>query len=406
MALQVWGWGAIALASISLVIALWGHPAVLLIGGLVLGLTLGSASQIGMVAFSPSIEGRDYGLRVVSGTEVKFEFLRQLVGPGERNYARITSAMSKYDLDPLASNPGSETPYLPTSKNWLLIEPDAAQLPAFEEVMPHLNRGGNLTILFSPDQAAASSVREWLSSLGIFLQNTMSLAVAEDPKFGLLNRSAAVLLRNTRAVTGALPSSLLKARESGVLLQSYTARPTSLPRTSGLLTIGFSAEQFSDDAVGEVWEGIHPASLGRHREHQLAAALQGKDLLGNFPDNLVAPIVDLEIAVSMPAYALFENGKVVLSGKFGQPFSGPSSPSENPAGYLINLRNSAVIFIRKWCPNVTQKNTCKKRLLGSDYVEWMVTWVANKKGQINTVELLHERRFSGMGSTVNVVFGQ
>ncbi len=179
-----------------------------------------------------------------------------------------------------------------------------------------------------------------------------------------------------------------------------------MPRTSGLLIVSFSADQFSDDAVGEVWEGIQPALLGRHRERQLAAALTGEDFLAPFPDNLVAPSLGLVPKASLPAYALFDNGKTVLSGRFDFPATGPLSPSENPIGYLADLRDRAVTFIASSCPMTGQTTTCEQRLLGQDAIEWMVTWVADDKGQINAVELLHERRFSGMGSAVNVVFGQ
>jgi hypothetical protein len=406
LALQVWGWGAIALAGIAVIGALWRHPGVLAAGGLTLGLTLGASAQIGQAAFSPAIEGRDYGLRVVSGGNAHFEFLKQLVGPGQRNYARIVSAMAKYDLDPLASTPGSEIPDLPRANRWLLIEPDPRQLPDFEDLIPHLQRGGDLTVLFAPNQAAEPSVRQWLASFGLYIQKTVGLAVAEDARPGLLNRQGAVLLRDTRAVTGVLPTSLLKNWEFDTLLQSYTVRPTTMPRASGLLIVSFSADQFSDDAVGEVWEGIQPGSLGRHRERQLAAALAGEDLPAQFPDNLVAPPIAQSTMASLPAYALFENGKKVLSGQFDSPVPDPLSPLENPVGYLADLRDRAVAFVEGSCPKTSQITTCGKRLLGADSIEWMVTWAADEKGRIGAVELLHERRLSGMGSTVNVVFGR
>ena len=405
-ALQVWGWGAVALAVVAVIAALWSHQMILFAGGLVLGLTITSSAQIGRVAFSASVEGRDYGLRVVAGKKARLEFLKQLVGPGERNYARIISAMAKYDLDPVSSTPGSEVPHLPEAKRWLLIEPDVHQLPRFEDLIPHLQRGGDFAILFAPDQAADPAVREWLVSLGLYVQKAVGLAVAEDSKLGLLNRKGAMLLRDVRPMTGARPTSLLKNRENDVLLQSYTVRPTTIPRTSGVLILGFSADQFSDDAVGEVWEGIQPASLGRHREHQLAAALIGEDFVPPFPDNLLHSILGSVPKAPLPAYAVFENGKPALSGRFAGSATGSLSPSENPIGYLADLRDRVVAFIDLSCPKAGQRTTCQQRLLGQDSIEWMVSWVADEKGQINAVELLHERRFSGMGSTVNVIFGQ
>jgi len=406
LAIQVLGWGAIALTVMAVATALWCHPIFLVAGGFVLGLTLTSSAQIGLASFSTPVEGRDYGLRVVSGASARFEFLGQLVGPGERNYARVVSAMAKYDLDPMASTPGSEVPNLLNSRRWLLIEPDPEQLPAFENLIRHMRRGGDIAILFAPDQAASPKVRQWLASLGLYAQRAIGLAVAEDAKPGLLNRKGASLLRDARAVTGVQPTSLLKDREFDVLLQSYTVRPTKFPRTGGLLIVGFSADQFSDDAVGEVWEGVQPSALGRHRERQLAAALMGKNFLFPFPDNLTLPPTGAVPKVSLPAYAVFENGKAVLSGRFGILPMGPLSPLENPVRYLSELRDGALAFIASSCPKVSEKTKCKQRLLGLDAIEWMVTWAADDKGQITAVELLHERRFSGMGSVVNVVFAQ
>lgn len=406
VALQIWGWGALVLAVVAVAATVLRHPYVLISGGLVLGLVVASSAQVGWVAFAVPVDGRDYNLRVVSGERARFEFLKQLVGPGERNYSRIVSAMAKYDLDPMASTPGSEFPDLQKAKRWLLIEPDGRQLPRFEDVISHMQRGGDLAILFAPDQAADPAVRQWLASLGLYVQKTVGLAVAEDAKPGLLNRKGPALLRDTRAVSGVQPTSLLKDREFDVLLQSYTVRPTIMPRVSGLLTLGFSADQFSDDAVGEVWEGTQPASIGRHRERQLAAALTGGDFLAPFPDNLLAPSVFSDANASLPAYAIFDNGKTVLSGRFDGSTPGPLSPLENPVAYLADLRKRVLAFIAESCPKVGQTTACEGRLLGTDAIEWMVVWVADENGQANTVELLHERRFSGMGSTVNVVFGQ
>lgn len=405
-ALQVWGWGALALAAAALIVPVVPHRFVFGISGLLLGLTTASAAQIGQSSFFGAEEGRDHGLRIVAGSAARLEFLKQLVGPGQRNYARIVSALAKYDLDPVASTPGSEVPLLYRAKRWLLIEPDDRQLPHSEDVIAHLKRGGDLAVVFAPDQAAETGVRQWLASLSLYAQKTAGLAVGEDAKVGFLSRKGAALLRDVRVITGASTTSILKDRESDVLIQSYTARPTVMPRTSGVLLISFSADQFSDDAVGEVWEGIHPSSLGRLRERQLAASLLGQEFAASFPDDLIAPGPTAPADFSLPAYALFSDGKTIISGRFDEQSEGVPSPSENVQAYLADLRTRAAAFIVSSCPTIGRNTICHKRLLGPDSVEWMVTWGSDAKGQPTTVELLHDRRFSGMGSTVNVVFGQ
>ena len=406
-ALHAWGWGALALAALLVFIAIRSHPLSLVVCGLVVGLSLGAATQVGLASFSQSIDRDDVGLRVIAGSSARLEFLRQLVGPGERNFSRIISAMAKYGFDPRANAPGGKLPELVQAKRWLLVQPDARQLPGFDEVIGHLRRGGDLTVLFAPNQAADPTVRSWLRLFGLYTQNAIGLAVAEDPRRGLLSRKGPMLLRDVRNVTSASPNSLLKAREADPLVQSYTVRPTSFPRISGLLNVGFSADQFADDAVGEVWEGVQPSSLGRHRERQLAAILSGKEFQPPFPESLALPSALPVITTSLPSFLLLENGKTVLTGRFDKKSTtGRAWPSQNPFGYFFQLRQHVVAFINAKCPKTGKRTECDSRFLGPDSIEWMVTWVANDKNDITAVELLHERRFSGLGSTVNVLFGQ
>lgn len=405
-ALNIWGWGSILLFGIGVLSSFWRNPVVIMAGGILLGMTISSSAQIGAAAFWEPLDGRDFGLRVVSGDAARFEFLKQLVGPGERNYSRIISAMAKYDLDPMLSASENVPLNLERAKRWLLIEPNAPQLPTFEALIEHLQRGSDFSILFSPEQAAEPYVRQWLTSLGIYLRTTLALAVAEDAKQGLLNREGAALLRDIRVATSVQASSRLKSHETDVLLQSYTVRPTTLPRTSGLLILSFSADQFSDGAVGEVWDGIQVGSLGRHRERQIAFALKNQGFIPPFPDNLLRSNVRLKQEKTLSSYALFSDGKILLNGRFSEPIRDPFSPSDNSIGYLADLRDRVVSFVIDACPKKERVTKCEKHLLGPDSVEWMVTWIADAAGQIDNVELLHERRFSGMGSTVNVIFGE
>lgn len=412
-ALHVWGWSAAALGLMTMVLAFWRLPATMAIGGLTLGLTVGAATQVGVASFGSQVEGRDFGLKVIVGGTAKLEFLKQLVGPGERNFSRIVSAMSKYGLAPSASTPGAEIPRLANAKRWLLIQPDSRQLPGFEDVIAHLRAGGDLTVLFAPEQVAHLEVRAWLGALGLYTQEAVALAVTEDARpgqEGLLNRRGAAIMRDTRVLTRAFPTSLLKDRDADQFVQSYTVRPTVFPRTSGLLSLGFSADQFSDIAIGEVWEGIQPASIGRLRERQLAAALAGKDLPAPFPEGLLLPSSG-NAPARLAAYLLMEDGKTVLTGKFDAdaiPRTGAPVPSpiENPVGYLLDLRARSAFFIASSCPRKGRLTQCQARMLGPDMVEWMVSWASSEDGRMTAVELLHERSFSGLGRTLNVVFGE
>jgi hypothetical protein len=327
LALQVWGWSAIGLGLMTLILACWRLPAAMAGGGLMLGLVVGAATQIGGASTHSQIEGRDFGLRVVVGSTAKLEFLKQLVGPGERNFSRIISAMAKYNLEPSASSPGTEITRLSGASKWLLIQPEVRQLPSSDEVISHLHNRGDLTILFAPEQAAQTKLRTWLAELGLYIEEATALAMTEDARpgqEGILNRRGASLMRDMRPMTRALPTSLLKDNQADQFVQSYTARPTSFPRSSGLLNISFSADQFSDAAIGDVWEGIQPASIGILRERQLAATLEGKDLPSPFPEELVSPSAGAA-PPTLSTYLLMEDGKTILAGNFDAQTNVPST---------------------------------------------------------------------------------
>lgn len=407
--LQIWGWSAIFLGVMFIITAFFRSNIFFVIGGIALGVSIGCAASIGMASFVPQMENRDFGVRIVAGERAKLEFLKQLVAPGERNFVRILSAMGKYDLEPSSSPSGSEIPILDHAKSWLLIQPDARQLPQPNEVFAHLSRGGNLSILFAPEQAADAAVRTWLNELGLIAQRSIGLSIAEDARTGgLLNRRGATLLRDVRTLTVANQTSKLKDRDGDQLIQSYTVRPTTLPRSSGLLNLGFSSDQFADDAIGEIWEGIYPSAIGKLREQQLAAVLQGSDAPLPMPADLKQSSREVSSA-NLGQYLLLVDGKSALAGNFLPEKSYFAegtipAPIDNPVGYLEDLRSRSIAFISASCPKSSKITQCNARLLGSDMLEWMVSWASSDDGKIMAVELLHERRFSGLGSTLNVIF--
>ncbi|MEK7680269.1 MAG: hypothetical protein AAB356_08760 [Deltaproteobacteria bacterium] len=309
--------------------------------------------------------------------------------------------MAKYDLMPMASTTGTEKPNLRASKRWLLIQPSPDQLPAYAETIAHLGRGGDLTVLFGPEQAASPDVLKWLAQFGLVTQRSIGLMVSDGTKSAngsFLGGRGSALGRDMRVVTAALPASRLNGYEADQLFQSYTLRPTAITRTSGLLNLSFVSDQFADDAVGEVWEGIHPSSLGKLRERQLAAILRGDDRPGLMPDWIARP--EKKSGATLTAYLVTENGGTALSGKF------PVRDSGDPViEKFRSLRDQAYGFVQSHCPRTGPLTQCETRLLGQDMIEWMVSWRSARDGKIDAIELLHERRLYGLGSTWNVVFG-
>jgi len=400
--LRILATGAIILGILAIVANALPLNVTLPILGLIMGCTLGSGTSIGSVSWSNHIEGRDFNVRVHTGPNARLEFLKQLVLPGEHNYSRIVSALGKYDLMPIAFSFGEEHPTLIDSKDWLFIEPSPAQLPEYRHTRRHLRQGGNLVFLFSPQQATDTNVLRWLNDWGLITQNSIGLSVSDgmtSSSGSFLGGRGPVLSRNIRVITTAYGSSLLKPYEADQFLQSYTLRPTKLPRESGFITISFSADQFSDDAIGEVWEGINPSSLGRQRERLLASFYIDEERPDLMPSYLIRSAPRL---TELPAFIVLENGAKKLAGQF------ENTNDDATTAYFRSLRDQAGSFITTHChPTEPNKLTeCSARLLGDDMIEWLVGWRSSSDGKIIAIELLHERRMSGLGSTWNVIFGK
>lgn len=411
-ALWIAGWGALSLPLLLIGCILADARSVFVAAGLAVGLTVGAHAKLGVGAYDTPLEGRDFDLRVATGHLAKLEFLRQLVLPGERNFSRIVSSTAKYRFMASALAEGAHVPPVGSARKWLFIEPDLSQLPETAAIYDHLRRGSDVTILFAPEAARAPEIRSWLSDLGLNLTRSNGLGVTEDRRSvqdGLLARQGPALIRDVRTATVAVPSSLLKEHGGNALTQTYTIRPTTFPRTSGLLNIGFSSDQFSDDAIGDVWEGIQPSSLGKLRERQLAAALLGQEPPTPYPADLLSPTSRSNQA-GLSSFVVLRDGDIVLTGDLppavGAVSATPLSPSEHTLGYLTDLRDAAAAFISSSCPKARRVTTCDARFLAPDMIEWMVSWTAADGGEISAIELLHERRFSGLENTWNVLFSR
>ena len=398
--IQLLGWTGLAIALFAFFAPLLRLNVAAPVAGALVGTALTAGGLLGLSSIEQLREGRDFGVKIIAGQSARLEFLKQILMPGERNFARIVSSLGKYELLPISTMSSTEAPRFGDARRWLLIQPDAEQLPTQATTLHLLRSGVDMTVIFGPEQATSPAVLKWLSGLGLMTQRSVGLMVSDasiSASGSLIGGRSPALGRETRVVTVGIPTSLLNTYETDQYFQTYTARPTTLPRASGFLTISFASDQFTDDAVGEVWEGIHPSSVGRLREAQLAAILLGKERPPMFPDWLKAvPAVE---ASALPGYVVIENGTTKLSGRFAE-----SNTSDPVVSHIQRLRDQSERFVATHCPRKAKITECSSRLLGEDYVEWMVSWRSTRAGQIEAIELLHERRMSGLGSTWNIVF--
>ncbi len=349
-------------------------------------------------------------LMVFMGAKANTLFLKQLIPIGERNYSRIISAMSKYGYSPVAHEGGANLKISNEDLNYLIIEPDINQLPDREEIFSLLNKGSNFTVLFNQNQIGDIKVQKWFAQLGISIFEVSGLAIAEDR----LNTDQSILLKrgphiikDIRIMTRSLPNSLLKAEFGDLLIQSYSLRSISYPKKSGLISISFSSEQFSDEAIGDVWEGIEPTSLGILREKQFSKVVMGSRYEEIFPAELQYGSISLAHK-KLTKFIVLKDGQEILRGDLTKDKAPrkENNASHDPLNNLQGTQNDVIEFIKHNCPKNGNVTRCKTRFLSSNLIEWMVTWKGKSQNEILIVELLHERRFADTGSTWNVIFGE
>lgn len=175
----------------------------------------------------------------------------------EFNYSRIISSTAKYKLEPVAYEPGQQAK-IGNYKAYVYIEPEIQQLPNRKELLDILSKGKNVSIFFEFHQATDPEIQNWISQLGLLLQKSSGMSMSEDRQ----NTTTSILLKREMLLSKSIglqsiakQSSRLKAEYGDMLVQVYSLRPSTFPRTSGMLSISFAASQFSDDALGDVWEG-------------------------------------------------------------------------------------------------------------------------------------------------------
>lgn len=223
-----------------------------------LGFLIGNSSIIGFHTINKENEMNLYDIGVSVGKSAYIEFLPQLVPLGFNNYSRILSSLNKYNHR-IQAYTFKNYSDLSDFKNIILLEPNSIEeLPNRDELYKDLRNGRNITILFSENAKTDKEIIKWFNEIGLYITSNKVLAFSEgliDEKSGILGKKTIVPLSINNFVIKAKSTSLLKKYISDDIFQSFEIRPSSFPRTSGLLNISFSSSQFSDMAIGDVWEG-------------------------------------------------------------------------------------------------------------------------------------------------------
>lgn len=356
------------------------------------------------------LAAHDLSFGVEIFNNAKSEYLKQLLQPNESNYAKLLTVFSKYGESPTLSPPKSTLRGLfGTDKAVLLIEPESKDLPSAAQVRAHLRAGGELWLFMDERYAIEKSFIAWLQELGLVLHKRSSIGLMSDSNPDLLSRELPHLRKTVVPITRARQDSLLQEDISNDLFQTYHLVDES--KKKGRLVLSLVAREFSDVSLGEIWDGQRPSSIAFLRDRQLRAVIKREPAL---PDNTpLRPAIEEMSDIARQAKTLkilvVKDGQVAYNDSVeitSRTDAHLPSPAVNLPGYLGGLYVSAERHVQKFCPPTSmkaQEYDCPSRLLLNDGVEWVVH-VSKGQGSRGVIELLHERRFSGLASTWNILF--
>jgi hypothetical protein len=366
-------------------------------------LTISVNTLFAISTFYGDKEDKDFKTIIVTGSSASVEYLKQIIPIGANNYSRIIASLNKYQLNPILFTYDQSRTTKKIQSNILFIEPNIAQLPKNSEIFKALAAGRNITILFDRSQINNKSIQRWISELGLIIKNKAMLSNEENfnpMNDDFISRSSSMVFKNTRYYVFASQYSLLKFKFGDSLVQSFTVRPTNLPETSGILNISFSADQFSDNAIGDVWEGVRPNLLGVMREKYFSDVLLGKERI----EQPSKEITRISSNKRLKKYLVLKDGSKILDGDLLEKYTLNYNPSKDIQTYLSTLKDDVSSFIDNQCNSNADFTECSRRFISHDLSEWVVTF--RKKDEIvNVIEIVRERNSLGLPYTINIVFG-
>lgn len=403
---QIFNIAVIGLALALLLVVISPSGLLQLVSVAVCGIYLGITTLIGAAAISNPTINKDYSLSVSLGNGAKAENLSQLVPIGEHNFTRAISTFPKYGVI-ARLQPEADMSFNEAVPITLLINPKASSLPSLFEVIRYIQAGGRINILFDKSQAKNKDVSEWLKSLSMRLITVKSLAIQEGGRPTVEDRLGVDLTKSISYKVEALPSGHFLEIGSQEFFQAFRLQgnDSESKEIEGHLVIGFNSEAISDAVMGEVWEGTMPSSLSKIRERQIAMLATSI-----FPKQILA-LDDQRRAYSkalntpLKKFIVVKNGFKLMSGDIDLSSGSGSIDSlgDNPDFYLAKLESDAIVFIENNCQKLDENNYCTKHFIGHDLIEWAITY-SKINGKLTAIELVHDRRFSGLNANYNIVF--
>ena len=371
---------------------------------LVLGVLLGATASARLVDGSPLLPSRSVSVAI--GQSASVELLTPIVESASRNYPRALASLQKWA--PVRLHPSASRALDATGASVVLIDLDPGELPTASRVLEWVQAGKRVVILSDQRLLTLVEHQRWLRELGFVLRAERNLAAERDVSSDLLGRREPVLARHASVRFATTGSSMWTETESMQLAQFFVLRPSPhrMASPTGLLVLSSRSEQFSDAAMGEVWDGVPADDLSRARERQFARLVIGESVPEIELDLVDAPRVRRPAAsnLDLPSrFIVVSQGRVQAEGTLSEASPGEElSLAETPDAFVWRLREEAASFMPS-CRVDPANGYCSRTLVDSRLVEWLVVPELDPRGRIQRLELIHEGRLSGVREGINVV---
>lgn len=369
-----------------------------------IGLTFGASASVRFLEAPASADRRM--IEAAIGSSASVELLTPIVESTSRNYARALTALQKWA--PVRLHPSAKLAAIGSGSAILLIDLPAEELPPASKLIEWIVSGKRVVLISNPSIWTRPQEQQWLRALGLVLRTERALFEERDASSDLLGRRTPTVTRHAVLRFAAAGSSAWAETESSHLAQTFQLQPSThrAANPGGALIISSRSDQFSDAAVGDVWEGVPVDDLSRSRERELARLVLSDSVdRSGTPSTQTPSLLNSNRAPKVPDhYIVVSQGKVQAEGRLAGESPGEElSFAETPDAFAWRLRSEAARHL-PGCKLDIKTGYCIHTLVDSLLMEWFVVPRFDKAGRVLRLELIHEGRFSGVRDGMNVVF--
>lgn len=370
-----------------------------------LGFALGGAAVIRIN--DAEITSSPNSIVAVLGDSATSELLTPIVESPSRNYARALTSLQKWV--PVRLEPNTKNTETSEAKSLLFIDPAVDDLPNISRVLEWISTGKRVVFLSDSRLLTSPSQKRWLRDLGFDLRFERGLSGERDASSDLVGRREISIARNQVVRFLPLGISPWLESESTHLAQTFMLKNSKERETrpTGALILSARSDQFSDAAIGNVWDGVPADDIAISRERELSRLV-----LGDTPVSRSMPQIKLNSAlhianrlkIEFTKFLVVSQGELVAEGSLASDLDATDlSFAETPSASARRLRDDALKFLPK-CTIDLATGYCTRALIDSKFIDWFVFPELDSAGRIRRLELIHEGRFSGVRHGLHVLF--